>query len=360
MSAKKTLMTLAMAAGLAGAAARSGAAPQLAAFTYQGQLEQSGAPVNGERDLVFRLYDSAEGGQTIGAPVTADDYPVADGLFMIDLSFPDAFAGEQLWLEIEVDGVTLTPRQPVTAAPVAMYALAGNSGPQGETGPAGPQGEMGAAGPIGPKGDTGPAGPQGEVGPAGASGPAGPKGDAGAVGAAGPKGDTGAQGAPGPMGPKGDPGPAGPKGDAGPAGPAGPKGDAGAPGPAGAQGDMGPAGPMGPQGPQGETGPQGPGSIFSVTDSTYKEVGLYMVSTTEPAANSCASNAFCTYSAHCNVGDLALGGGIQASVLGNNNQTTIRASFPGTDAGQWFFTIHNAAFATATVRHYVSCIRFSN
>jgi hypothetical protein len=428
MARNRLTMWLA-AACLAGATTLANAEPQLAAFTYQGQLKQSGAPVNGSRDLVFRLYGQAEGGQALGAPVVADDYPVSDGLFMVDLSFPQAFTGEQLWLEIAVGGVLLTPRQPVLAAPVAQYALNGNPGPAGapgETGPAGPmgpvgaQGEMGpagvqgpagepgAAGPTGPKGDTGaagptgPAGPQGETGAAGPVGPAGPKGDTGAqgpkgptgdsgapgpagpqgvagpagaqgpVGAAGPKGDAGPAGAQGPVGPKGDTGaigvqgPAGPKGDTGAAGaqgPAGAKGDPGAVGPAGPQGPVGPMGPMGPQGPQGEigpAGPQGPGSIFSVADSSYKNVGVYMVSKTEPAANSCGSNMNCTYNAQCDAGDLALGGGIYASVLGNTFETTMRASYPGTDPSRWYFTIHNASFAIATVRHYVSCVRFSD
>jgi hypothetical protein len=407
----------------------SNAEPQLAAFTYQGQLKQAGAPVNGARDLVFRLYGQAEGGQAFGAPVTADDYPVSDGLFMVDLSFPQAFTGEQLWLEIEVDGVLLTPRQPVMAAPVAQYALNGNPGPagaQGETGPAGPMGPPGEAGPAGaqgpagatgatgatgPKGDigaagsagspgeTGPAGAQGPIGPAGpkgdvgaaglqgvmgpkgepgAAGPAGPQGAAGPAGAqgqigpAGPKGDAGAAGAQGPAGPKGDTGPAGTQGPAGAKGDPGIKGDPGAIGPMGPQGAVGPAGaqgpagvqgeagPIGPQGEMGPAGPQGPGSIFSVADSTYKEVGIYIVSKTEPAGNSCASNMNCTYNAQCNPGDIALGGGIYASILGNTFNTTMRASYPGTDSSRWYFTIYNASFASATVSHYVSCIKFSN
>lgn len=431
MARNRLTMWLA-AACLACGTTLANAEPQLAAFTYQGQLKQSGAPVNGSRDLVFRLYGQAEGGQALGAPVVADDYPVADGLFMVDLSFPQAFTGEQLWLEIEVGGVLLTPRQPVLATPVAQYALNGNPGPPGapgETGPmgptgaqgeAGPAGAQGPAGPTGPKGDAGamgpsgpmgPAGAQGETGAAGPAGPAGPKGDTGTqgpkgatgesgapgpagpqgvagpagaqgpVGAAGPKGDTGAAGAQGPAGPKGDTGPKGDAGVAGAQGPMGPKGDAGAVGaqgaagakgdpgavgPAGPQGVMGPQGlpgepgPMGPQGEIGPAGPQGPGSIFSVADSSYKNVGLYMVSKTEPAANACGSNMNCTYNAQCNAGDLALGGGIYASVLGNTFETTMRASYPGTDPSRWYFTIHNAAFASATVRHYVSCVRFAN
>ena len=55
-----------------------------------------------------------------------------------------------------------------------------------------------------------------------------------------------------------------------------------------------------------------------------------------------------------------MGGGIQASVLNNTDKTTIRASFPGTNPNTWFFNIHNASFASAEVRHYVMCVKFSN
>jgi hypothetical protein len=278
------------------AAAGAHAEPQWLAFTYQGQLKHSEKPVDGEADFVFRLFDRPEGGQQVGDAVPAANYPVVDGLFTVDLSFPGAFAGEQLWLDVQVDGISLTPRQPVTTAPVAQYALSGNPGPQGpagpkgdagpqglpgepgpagETGPAGPQGETGAQGPAGEAGPQGPAGEQGPVGPAGAQGEAGPTGPAGPVGPqgepgpvgpmgpagpagpVGPEGATGPQGAPGPQGMAGPAGPKGDKGDAGPQGPAGPKGDAGPAGPSGAMGPMGPAGPAGPQGLQGVSGVPG-------------------------------------------------------------------------------------------------------
>lgn len=133
---------------------------QWMSFTYQGQLRHGSIAVDGTADLTFRLFDRASGGSQVGNTVTAADYPISDGLFMIDLSFPGVFAGSQLWLEIIVDGETLTPRQPVTTVPVAQYALTGNPGPAGPMGPAGPQG------PAGPKGDQGNVGPQGPAWPA--------------------------------------------------------------------------------------------------------------------------------------------------------------------------------------------------
>jgi hypothetical protein len=243
------------------------AEPQWLAFTYQGQLKQSEQPVDGDADLVFTLFDQLQGGVQVGLPMSADDYPVSAGLFTIDLSFPDAFIGEQLWLEIQVNGETLTPRQPVTTAPVAQFALNGNAGPMGPIGPAGPtgaDGEAGAPGPQGPQGETGETGPTGATGPMGAAGspgPAGPQGIQGETGPAGLPGATGAMGPAGPSGsagPAGDPGPQGLPGIPGSTGPVGPPGVPGIPGVAGPQGPQGPAGPQGLQGVSGAPGPAGP------------------------------------------------------------------------------------------------------
>ena len=197
---------------------------QQLAFTYQGVLRHQGQPVDGSADLVFRLRDAPVGGTQVGATQVFNGFPVMDGLFTLDLSFPDAFTGQQLWLDVTVNGVALMPRQPVAAVPVAQYALNGNPGPAGAVGPAGP---MGLAGPEGPAGAQG---PEGAVGPAGAAGVIGP------AGPVGPVGPAGAEGAIGPAGPAGAVGPAGAAGVIGPAGPAG------AVGPAGTEGAIGPAG----------------------------------------------------------------------------------------------------------------------
>ena len=108
--------------------------PQGVSFTYQGQLRNSGTVVNGNHNLTFALYDAQTSGLQIGSTVTANNWPIIDGLFTIDLTFPGAFAGNQRWLEVTVDGTPLAPRQPVSATPVAQYALTGNPGPQGNAG----------------------------------------------------------------------------------------------------------------------------------------------------------------------------------------------------------------------------------
>jgi hypothetical protein len=103
-------------------------------FTYQGQLKDGGIPANGDYDFVFRLFDAATGGTQIGGDVEIDGWPVSEGLFTVELDFgPDIFTGDARWIEVGVreggggGGVytTLSPRQPVNAAPYALYALDG-------------------------------------------------------------------------------------------------------------------------------------------------------------------------------------------------------------------------------------------
>ncbi|MBS0569072.1 MAG: hypothetical protein JSS28_00545 [Proteobacteria bacterium] len=102
---------------------------QTTAFTYQGHLLQNGTPTNGAHNLVFTLWDSATGGGQVGPTISQTGYPVANGVFDIDLDFgAAAFNGQQRWLDVSVDGNELTPRQPVNASPVAVYALSAANG----------------------------------------------------------------------------------------------------------------------------------------------------------------------------------------------------------------------------------------
>jgi hypothetical protein len=121
-----TLIIALLGIARAGAAAprQPAAAPLGSAFSYQGRLVNGGVPASGSYDFTFRLYDAAAGGAQIGGAVTLNGVAVAGGLFMVQLDFgPGAFGGAR-WLEITVGGVTLSPRQPLTAAPAALYAAA--------------------------------------------------------------------------------------------------------------------------------------------------------------------------------------------------------------------------------------------
>ena len=72
-------------------------------FTYQGHLEDAGAPANGTYDFEFRLYNAPTAGSQVGDPVMVDDWPVANGIFTVDVDFGSgAFNGDARWLEVSL------------------------------------------------------------------------------------------------------------------------------------------------------------------------------------------------------------------------------------------------------------------
>jgi len=302
------------------------AAPLGTEFTYQGRLSDGGVLATGSYDFQFTLFDASSGGVVIGSPITRTEVAVGQGLFTTSLDFGSgAFSGEARWLEIGVRAgasvaafTILKPRQPLRAAPYALYApaagkvadgsvlsttiangqvvksinglkddvsllaganvtlsssggtlqIASSGGPPGPAGPVGQKGENGEPGPAGTKGD------KGDTGPAGAIGPAGPKGE---------KGDPGQAGAAGPQGPMGASGPIGPAGPSGAKGDKGDKGDSGAPGPQGPAGPQGPPGATGPQGPPGTGGSSSGGWNVSGNNATFTgNVGIGPISPNAP------------------------------------------------------------------------------
>ena len=102
------------------------------AMTYQGELRQSGNPVNGAADLRFRLYSAQTNGAQVGSQLIVTNAALTSGRFTASLDFgAGAFGPEARWLEIDVRSpagsgsfVTLSPRQRISAAPVAQFALA--------------------------------------------------------------------------------------------------------------------------------------------------------------------------------------------------------------------------------------------
>ncbi|MBN2149619.1 MAG: tail fiber domain-containing protein [Anaerolineales bacterium] len=103
------------------------------AFTYQGQLSLDGAPVNGNCDFTFAIYDAEEDGNQICFPSADLDKTVTDGLFTsrVWIDTGSNLAAGARWLEIAVrcpagsgDFTTLTPRQRIRPAPIA-FALPG-------------------------------------------------------------------------------------------------------------------------------------------------------------------------------------------------------------------------------------------
>jgi hypothetical protein len=100
-------------------------------FTYQGRLtDNAGTPLTGSYDFEFKLYDALSSGSQVGSTVPKNDVPVSQGHFTLVLDFGlGIFTGSPRWLEIGArpgtsTGAfsTLTPRQPLTPTPYALYA----------------------------------------------------------------------------------------------------------------------------------------------------------------------------------------------------------------------------------------------
>ncbi len=103
---------------------------QTTAFTYQGSLNTSGSPANGNHDFEFALFDSLGGGTQLGSTLTRTNIAVANGVFSASLDFGGQFPGANRFLEIRVRTsggggfTTLAPRQPVNSAPYSIKSLA--------------------------------------------------------------------------------------------------------------------------------------------------------------------------------------------------------------------------------------------
>jgi len=122
---KRTVVSLLAAAALAAGTAH--AAPIDGTFNYQGRLTSGGAPITGNADVRFTLWDAAGGGSQIGISIVYFGAPVTDGLFSADLNFGvAALNGDERWLQIEVrspagvGSYVNLGRQEVLGAPYAI------------------------------------------------------------------------------------------------------------------------------------------------------------------------------------------------------------------------------------------------
>ena len=100
------------------------------AFTYQGELVHDGNLADGTFDFEFALYTQALDGVVFAGPTTVEDAVVSDGLFAVEIDFgAQVFGITDQWLEVRVRQggqsggfTTLSPRQKITPAPLAMNA----------------------------------------------------------------------------------------------------------------------------------------------------------------------------------------------------------------------------------------------
>lgn len=99
--------------------------PLGAAFAYQGRLMDAGIHADGTYFMQFGLFDVAAGGTALQLQPPAGFAPVAvsGGLFSAMLDFdPAHFDGRKLWVEVNVEGAVLAPRQALAATPHAVAA----------------------------------------------------------------------------------------------------------------------------------------------------------------------------------------------------------------------------------------------
>lgn len=96
-------------------------------FSHQGRLmTAAGKPVNGNRTITYKLYHDKNG----GAPVYTQQktVQVTNGYFNSNFGASDVdpkIFAQPTWLEIVVNGETLTPRQYLRAAPYAASLVSG-------------------------------------------------------------------------------------------------------------------------------------------------------------------------------------------------------------------------------------------
>ena len=89
-------------------------------ITYQGTLHESGQPVNGTRDMTFRLYSNDACSIQVGTDIVRNGVTVSDGYFTVFLDVNSAsFDGQALWLQVEVEG-SVFECQAITAVPYAL------------------------------------------------------------------------------------------------------------------------------------------------------------------------------------------------------------------------------------------------
>lgn len=103
---------------------------QTTAFTYQGYLNLSGSPANGNFDFELALFDSLAGGTQAGPNVVRNNVLVTNGNFSVVVDFGSQFPGANRYLETRVKPVgagsftALSPRTFLTSTPYAVRANA--------------------------------------------------------------------------------------------------------------------------------------------------------------------------------------------------------------------------------------------
>ena len=90
-------------------------------FNYQGNLRQSGFLVNGQRNMKFRVFDSSAPAAVALWESTTSAVDISTGIFRVTLEpVINDWQSGNLWLELEIEGKTMSPREELTSAPFAI------------------------------------------------------------------------------------------------------------------------------------------------------------------------------------------------------------------------------------------------
>jgi len=89
-------------------------------ISYQGMLTEGDSPVDGSRDMIFRLYSDGGCSAQVGDDIDVGSVSVNDGFFDVNLPIDhDDFNGQALWLEAEVGGTAIGCEE-IQPAPYAL------------------------------------------------------------------------------------------------------------------------------------------------------------------------------------------------------------------------------------------------
>lgn len=89
-------------------------------ITYQGELQDNGCLAEGTYAMEFSIWSSLTGG-TQYDQISMPEVEVSQGRFTVDLVVnDDTFVSSVRYLEVTVEGVTLSPRERITSAPYSL------------------------------------------------------------------------------------------------------------------------------------------------------------------------------------------------------------------------------------------------
>ena len=77
-------------------------------FTYQGRLNDGGAPANGHYDMIFNLYDAPTNGNVLGSFSIFGAVPVTNGLFTVELNAYNEFGTNAFTCSVMVENFDKT------------------------------------------------------------------------------------------------------------------------------------------------------------------------------------------------------------------------------------------------------------